>query len=446
MVGRRWRCRAAQIPERTNISLVISVFFWIRFSNEDSQVLAAALVARNMKKTIYIVDDQKEVLETAVMVVRALMPEAEVTGFTHAHPALAAVKANPPDLILSDHRMPDMKGGELLEAVRLAAPGTLRIIMSGFVALDKLTVITSAHQYVAKPFDAEQLKHLLRRSFAARQRLADNGLKEVVAGLRSLPSLPQVQHSLLVELEDNRGASATVGQMVAEDAGLCSKVLQLANSSLFGRDYLITNPVDAVLCLGTNLICAVVLAQTLFKHFQSCTHPALSLPAIWSHCWETAALAQVYCREQGLPRATQEEAFLAGLLHETGRLILIDNFPGQFQAACEAALQSHSPIAPRLLEAFKASPSALAAFLLDLWGMPDNVVAALSSLDNPEADGATEFSMTSALFVADQIATRKYPADPCQPLEWNSAYLRSIHCPEDAKSWERDEPALAKSL
>ena len=229
-----------------------------------------------MKKTIYIVDDQSEVLETAVMVVRALMPEAEVTGFTHAHAALAAVKTNPPDLILSDYRMPDMKGGELLEAVRLASPGTLRIIMSGFVSLDKLTVITSAHQYVAKPFDAGQLKELLRRSFAARKRMSDDGLKGVVAGLRSLPSLPQVQHSLLVELEDNRGASATIGQMVAQDAGLSSKVLQLANSPLFGRDYLITNPVDAVLCLGTNLICAVVLAQTLFKHFQNSAHPATS--------------------------------------------------------------------------------------------------------------------------------------------------------------------------
>src|SRR5208282_189919 len=183
------------------------------FQKAGEQGIMARCVSRtDMKKTIYIVDDQREVLETAVMVVRALMPEAEVTGFAHAHPALAAVKANPPDLILSDLRMPDMNGGELLEAVRLASPGTLRITMSGFVALDKLTVITSAHQYVAKPFDAGQLKELLRRSFAARQRMSDDGLKEVVSGLRSLPSLPQVQHSLLVELEDNRGASATIGQ------------------------------------------------------------------------------------------------------------------------------------------------------------------------------------------------------------------------------------------
>jgi HD-like signal output (HDOD) protein len=398
-----------------------------------------------MKKTIYIVDDQREVLETAVLVVGALMPEAEVTGFAHARPALAAVQAHPPDLILSDQLMPEMRGGELLEEVRLTAPGTLRIIMSGFVALDKLTAITSAHQYVAKPFDALRLKEILRRSFAAQERLGNNGLKAVVTGLRSLPSLPQVQHSLLVELEDSRGASATIGQMVAQDAGLSAKVLQLANSPLFGRAYLVTNPVDAVVCLGTNMICAVVLAQTLFKHFQSSPKAALSLPRVWSHCWETAALAQGYGREQGLPRAACEEAFLAGLLHETGRLILIDNFPDQFQEACDAACEANSPLTPHLREVFKATPSQIAAYLLDLWGMPDNVVAALSHLDHPEKEGASGFSITTALFIADHISTLKCPPDPCPPPEWDAAYLRSLGCADDLKSWERENGPAAKN-
>jgi HD-like signal output (HDOD) protein len=370
------------------------------------------------------------------------MPGAEVTGFTHARPALAAVKANPPDLILSDQLMPDMKGGELLEAVRVAAPGTLRIIMSGFVALDKLTVITSAHQYVAKPFDAMQLKELLRRSFAAQERVTDEGLKAVVTGLRSLPSLPQVQHSLLAELEDSRGGSAAIGQMVAQDAGLSAKVLQLANSPLFGRAYLVTNPVDAVLCLGTKMICAVVLAQTLFKHFQTKPPSSVNLADIWTHCWETAALAQAYCREENLPAAAQEEAFLAGLLHETGRLILIDNFPNEFQAACETACQTNSPLVPCLRAVFKATPSQIAAYLLDLWGMPDNVVTALSYLDHPEKEGAAEFSITAALFIADQIASRNSPPDSCPPPEWNGAYLRALGCPEDPKFWERSPAAL----
>ncbi len=392
-----------------------------------------------MKKTIYIVDDQPEVLETAVLMVRSLMPESEVTGFPHPRAALAAVKAHPPDLILSDHLMPEMLGGELLEAVRLASPGTLRIIMSGYVALDKLTMVTSAHQYVPKPFDAMQLKELLRRTFAAQNRMGDGGLKTIVTALRSLPSLPQVHHCLQAELQDSRGASGTIAQMVALDAGLSAKVLQLANSPLFGRSYVVTTPADAVLCLGTSMIAAVVLAQTLFKHFQSTSHPALTLPKVWNHCWKTAALAQCYGQEQGLAHAACERAFLAGLLHETGRLILIDNFPDQYQAACDAARQANSPLAPQLREVFHTTPAQIGAYLLDLWGIPETVVAAVSFLDQPEGEGVSEFSLASALYIADAVASRSYPPDPCPPADFNAAYLRSLGCPEDLKSWERTD-------
>jgi DNA-binding NtrC family response regulator len=120
-----------------------------------------------MKRSIYIIDDQPEVLETAVAIVRAMMPKAVVTGFNDPLRALEAIKANQPEMILSDQLMPGMSGSRLLEEARMASPASLRIIMSGFVPLDRLTEITSAHQYVAKPFDSLQLKKLLERTFAA---------------------------------------------------------------------------------------------------------------------------------------------------------------------------------------------------------------------------------------------------------------------------------------
>jgi HD-like signal output (HDOD) protein len=392
-----------------------------------------------MKRSIYIVDDQPQVLETALAIVAAVMPEAAITGFDNPFKALEAIKASPPDLILTDHLMPGMHGNQLLEEARAAAPDALRIIMSGFVALDKLNVITSAHQYVAKPFDALQLKEMLRRAFGARGRVRDEGLQRVVTSLRSLPSLPQARQTLLAELESGQGASGSIGQMVAQDAGLSAKVLQLANSPLFGRDYLVANPVEAVLCLGTDMIAAVALSQTLFKQYQSNAHREFSPARVWNHCWETAALAQGFCGEQGLARAAREEAFLAGLLHETGRLILVDNFPEQFQAACDAARRDNSPLAPRLAETLGAPPSRVAAYLLDLWGLPESVVAAVGLLHHPEEEQAAEFTIASALYIADQVSSRETPPDLFAPAEWNAAYLRSIGCPDELKAWTRTE-------
>jgi HD-like signal output (HDOD) protein len=393
-----------------------------------------------MKRCIYIVDDQVAVLETAVLILRGSDDLWEVAGFSDPLEALAAVKTRAPDLILSDQLMPGMQGSQLLEEIRNVAPAAIRVIMSGYVSLSKLTLITSAHQYIAKPFDITKLRELVKRSFAAQERIVNKGLQTMATSLRSIPSLPQVHQSLLAELQDNSTAGSVIARMVAEDPGLSIKVLQIANSPLFGQGYLITNPTDAVMCLGTEMIAAIVLSQSLFRHYENLGHAELDLPRVWSHCWETAYLAQFLCRQKRLPRRAAEEGFLAGLLHEAGRFILVDNFPGQFAAACQGARQLKSPLAPRLIETFQTTPAQLTAYLMELWGMPAEVVTAISFQDNPQQEPGGAFSLASALYVADHIAGRKAAPDDFALEAWNLAYLRTIGCQDDIPLWE--DPAF----
>jgi HD-like signal output (HDOD) protein len=389
-----------------------------------------------MKRCIYVVDDQLAVLDTAVLILRGIDAQWEVTGFSEPLAALTAVKSKAPDLILSDQLMPGMLGSQLLEEVRGVAPAAIRVIMSGYVSLNKLTLITSAHQYIAKPFDINRLRDLVQRSFAAQERIVNKGLQSVATSLRSIPSLPQVHQSLLAELQDSRTASSVIARMVSEDPGLSVKVLQLANSPLFGQGYLITNPTDAVMCLGTEMIAAIALSQCLFRHYESLANEELDLPRVWSHCWETAYLAQHLCRQKRLPRQAAEEAFLAGLLHEAGRYILVDNFPDQFVTACRSARQSKSPLRLRLLETFQTTPAQLTAYLMELWGMPADVVTAISFQDDPQQEPGGAFSLTSALYIADHLATRRMPPDDFALENWNTEYLRTIGCQDDIPTWE----------
>jgi HD-like signal output (HDOD) protein len=277
----------------------------------------------------------------------------------------------------------------------------------------------------------------VQRSFAAQERISNKGLQSVATSLRSIPSLPQVHQSLLAELEDSRTASTAIARVLAEDPGLSIKVLQLANSPLFGQGYLITNPTDAVMCLGTEMIAAIVLSQSLFRHYETLSHADLDLSRVWSHCWETAYLAQHLCRQKRVSRRTAEAAFLAGLLHEAGRFILADNFAEQFAAACRDARQAKSPLSPRLLETFQTTPAQLTAYLMELWGMPAEVVTALSFQDNPQEEPGGVFTLTSALYIADHIAARQAPPDDFGVEEWNMPYLRTIGCHDDILLWEK---------
>jgi HD-like signal output (HDOD) protein len=389
-----------------------------------------------MKRTLYVVDDQAQLLELAVLILRMADPDWVVVGFPGPREALEAVKALAPDLVLSDQLMPGMQGSELLDKIRVISPRTIRVIMSGYVALSTLELITSAHQYIAKPFDMPGLRELVRRSFAARDRIVHPGLQTVVTELRSIPSLPQVHHSLLRELEDERTATAAIAGVVANDPGLSLKVLHLANSSLFGRGALVTSPVDAVMCLGTDMIAAIVLSQSLFRHYEALRRPEMDLARVWAHSWETARLAQHICRETRLGSKAGEEAFLAGLMHEIGRFILIDNFPGPFQAACDGARQTRSPLAAGLRETLQATPSQVGAYVLELWGLPNRVVDAIGALDHPEEGQAEGMTLRAALYIADHIASGKFPADTFPVEEWRRDYLKSVGCEDRIPVWE----------
>ena len=388
------------------------------------------------KRSIYVVDDQEPLLEVTVLALRCMGRDWDVMGFSDPLAALEAVKATEPNAVLSDYLMPGMEGGKLLEQVRIASPATIRLIMSGYVPMDKLTLITSAHQYIAKPFEPGKLRDLILRTFAAQERIVNQGLQVVVTSIRSIPSLPQAHHSLLKELEDNRNASTTIARLIGDDPGLSVKVLQLANSALFGPGYTVTNVVDAVNCLGTEMLSAIVLSQSVFRHYESLKPGLIDLTKVWSHCWETGCLAQRLCRHKKLPHRIGEEAFLAGLLHEVGRFLLFDNFQDQFQIACHQAHHSKTPLSANLRQVLQTTPAQMSAYVLELWGLPNGVVNSISHLDNPAAEPAPGFNMTSALYAADHLASQKLPPDTFPLEDWNMSYLESIGCGDEIEDWE----------
>jgi HD-like signal output (HDOD) protein len=384
-----------------------------------------------------VVDDQPSALRAVVLLMESLGPGWEVRGFDSPAEVLVALKAQEPDLVLTDFSMPDMMGSELLEVVREAAPNAVRMVMSGWVDINKLSGITSAHQYFTKPFDALRLKEVVRRTFAARETLHDDALRQLVVSLRSLPSLPHVYHTLLAKLADEDGSSEAIAGLVAQDAGLSSKLLHLANSPLFGRGNQVSDPFEAVLCLGTELIKAVVLSQELFKHYSGLKHTEIEIPRLWSHSWDVAELAQYIGLQTSGTRSLSEAAFLAGLLHEVGIVILIDNFPQPFQTACGAARKNRSPLTPELLRTFSAAAPQVGAYLLELWGLPANVISAVAYHEHPEQDGAAEFPLSAVLYTADQICLRKSPPHPFAVPEWNVDYLKGIGWWERVPAWQK---------
>lgn len=114
------------------------------------------------RPVLLIVDDERLVLKALARSLRRL--PCDIVQADGARAALLACEQTPPDIVISDMRMPDMDGATLLTEIRQRYPDTIRIIISGFSDSDSTRRAVDEGQidhFVAKPWDDVELRRLL---------------------------------------------------------------------------------------------------------------------------------------------------------------------------------------------------------------------------------------------------------------------------------------------
>lgn len=390
-----------------------------------------------MTKIIYIVDDEQGVRETLKYLFKTFDPTWKVVEFSTASEAVEAVRSRPPQLVLADQTMPGMSGTQMLEIIRQIAPATIRIILSAYPAHPEK--ITAAHQYLSKPFDHRELEKRIRQALAAQECLHNPELAQLVASLQSFPALPGVYVELLHELESEDSSCDRMADLLRNDGGSLTRTLQMANSPLFCGSNIITEPTDALLVLGTSVVKALVLSLHVFNSYSMLDFPELSLESLWSHSWKTAQAAQKLCREH-LGEEAGNDAFFAGLVHDLGCLILMENHTERFRHVCQRAVRERLPLHEAELAEFRTTHAELSGFMLRLWGMPPTVVEAATYCAAPwKSPRGNEFTPTVALYMADTLTRQQSPPDALITPELERSYLASVGAPDVCG---REEPTI----
>jgi HD-like signal output (HDOD) protein len=371
-----------------------------------------------MSKLIYIVDDQPGVLITLGFLLRRIDPTWKVVEFSNPLETIEAVRIAPPNLVLADQTMPEMLGTEMLEQIRRLAPQTVRIIISGHAA--RLDNMGAAHQYLTKPFENSALTKTIHNAVVAQESLSNPDLARLVASLRSFPVLPAVYTRLIGELEKETTPSETIISLLNDDPAILSRLLQVANSPLFRGRLPIVRASDALFQLGTRLVTALVFSLHVFENRKDLCFPEMPLDALWQHSLETARIGQTLCRLK-LSEDAANAAFFAGLVHDLGRLILIENQPEHYLEACQAARASGTPLSIEEQRIFGITHSELAAFMLRLWGMESAVVEAVSKCE--VIPGFSGFSITSAVYLANIFSRQTNSPDQLMTPEIDSKLL-----------------------
>lgn len=144
-----------------------------------------------------------------------------------------------------------------------------------------------------------------------------------------LPAMPQILVKLLGHLQADDLGMEELAELIAQDAGMTGKLLAVANSSAYHRGSRTANLEQSLVSLGTDMIKTLVISDSVFQTFNNFPHSgSTDLRAFWKNSLAAAVIAREVARRIDYPHL--EEAYLAGLLHNVGRLALLATAPKEY--------------------------------------------------------------------------------------------------------------------
>jgi HD-like signal output (HDOD) protein/ActR/RegA family two-component response regulator len=392
-----------------------------------------------MKKRVLFVEDNALLREMYLMMMDGEGQAWEAASAPDARQALRLMEQAPFDVVVSDMRMPGMDGLELMDVVRQLYPRSSRIILSGLSDQEEIArSLDSTHQFLAKPFEAKALKATLARLGKLDAYLKDTRLQALVGQMRVLPSFPSVYHEIMKELGGEDPSIERLAGIIAEDPSMTVKLLQIANSAAGGRATKAASPFEAVQFVGLSAVRSLALSAHIFRTFEHVKLKGFSLPQLWDHTVRSGVIAGAIMRAEHADPGEVEEAHIAGMLHDLGKLMLADSMPERFQEALTLAHEQGVSSEQAESELFGAHHGGVAAYVLSLWGMPVTMVEAVAFHHSPSSSEHPAFGPLTAVHVANFLdhELMENPEAGTTP-GLNLEYLRQLGVEDRLDAWRQ---------
>jgi len=393
-------------------------------------------------KQILFVDDEVKVLQGLGRMLRVMRHEWEMTFLDDPHKAVDLLGEQSFDAIVVDMRMPQVDGAELLSRARDIRPGMARIVLSGHAQREAaMRSVGLAHQFLAKPCDAEALRATVARACELRRLLAEAGLAEAVCQLGKLPSLPRLYQAITAEMSREDASLKRVASIINEDVAMTAKVLQIVNSAFFGLGRRVSSIDQAVSYLGIEVIRALVVSEAAFASFEP--KDLAFFKQLWKHSSMTAALARFISERESHDPIVHGEALQAGMLHDIGSLILAARQPDKYREVRQQADSGQAPLIEYEQAAFGCDHGRVGAYLMGLWGLSDRIVEAIAYHDRPsecvfrKVAPLTAVHAGSAL-ILDALGKEGYEA------QLDHEYLDALGCSDRVPLWREEAERIVE--
>jgi len=202
---------------------------------------------------------------------------------------------------------------------------------------------------------------------------------KLVQATGDLPAMPQVATLVMEKLSSPNAMPKDIHELLTKDQGLAARVLKVANSPYYGASRSISSLKDAVLFMGFDSIKSVVLTAVMKGVF---AETGLAEKLLWEHSLGCGAAARKVAIAIGYP--SNEEAFLAGMMHDLGKAILFQRLPKKMSAIMQDVYNGEADFADLEMENLGFTHAEVGQLVAEKWRFAINIENAIANHHHPE--------------------------------------------------------------
>jgi len=246
-----------------------------------------------------------------------------------------------------------------------------------------------------------------------------------LANKSEISSIRNVVTGILKIIDDPNSTAKDLKEIIEIDPPLTAKLLRLANSAFYSPRNEIHEIQQAIIWVGYDAIKELALSQKVCGIFQNDTPLGdYSRISLWRHSVEVALLSKMISRREFGDRG--DSVYAAGLLHDIGIIIEDQFLHDRFKEILDKASREEKNVPESEHESFGFNHTVVGKSLVDNWGIPKELAAAIGNHHNPEKVQENFAKITHTVYIADTYCQENGSGYKDAPYKDNSLYRRSL--------------------